>query len=129
MRGPALTVGVVALVLALPSIAHAVDRYSLQGGCYALQDSSGAPIAGGEQIRLQATTLGRYLFYRPDSTYLASQADGSFTPADAPSPAADFIVEDAANGPGRSAERDAPRVSAAAPLQHAWPDSTWQARC
>src|SRR3954452_14451067 len=97
MRGPALTVGVVALVLALPSIAHAVDRYSLQGGCYALQDSSGAPVAGGEQIRLQATALRRYLFYRTDKTYLADTAAGPRAPAGRPSPAADFTV-DTANG-------------------------------
>src|SRR3954454_17593198 len=101
MRGLARRVAVACAVLALlPAAASAAapGRYSLQGGCYSLQDGSGNGIAGGEQIRLQATTLGRYLFYRPDSTYLASQADGSFTPADAPSPAADFIVEDAANG-------------------------------
>jgi hypothetical protein len=101
MRGRALRLaGACTVLLLLPAAASAAgpDRYSLQGGCYSLQDGSGNAIAGGEQIRLQATTLGRYLFYRPDRTYLAAQADGSFAPADAPSPAADFVVEDAASG-------------------------------
>src|SRR3954447_22814129 len=101
MRGLARRVAVACAVLALlPAAASAAapDRYSLQGGCYSLQDGSGNAIAGGEQIRLQATTLGRYLFYRPDSSYLAAQADGSFAPAAAPSPSADFVVEDAASG-------------------------------
>src|SRR4051812_24338006 len=67
MRGLGLKLGIlaVALLAALPSSAVAANRYSLQGGCYALQDASGNPIAGGEQIRMQATTLGSYLLYRP----------------------------------------------------------------
>src|SRR5947208_9234475 len=88
------------LVVVLPSAAaqaSAPDRYSLQGGCYALQDGSGKPIAGGEQIRMQATDLGSYLLYRPDKTYLAANADGSLAPTDTPSPASDFVVD---NGNG-----------------------------
>jgi microsomal dipeptidase-like Zn-dependent dipeptidase len=86
-------------VLLLPAAAEAgPNRYSLQGGCYALQDGSGKPIAGGEQIRMQATTLGSYLLYRPDRTFLAAQADGTLAPASEPSPAADFKVEDATGG-------------------------------
>jgi microsomal dipeptidase-like Zn-dependent dipeptidase len=41
---------------------------------------------------MQATTLGRYLLYRPDGTFLAAQEDGSVAPAAEPSPAADWRV-------------------------------------
>ena len=75
--------------------ARAADRYSLQGGCYALQDGAGKPITGGEQVRMQATDLGSYMLYRPDKTFLAVNPDGSLAPASAPSPAADFVVDDA----------------------------------
>src|SRR4051812_20128271 len=99
MWGRRLKVGLVAVaLLALPGGAAAANRYSLQGGCYALQDGSGHVVSGGEQIRLQATTLGHYLFYRPDHTFLAAQGDGSLAPAAAPSPAADFDVENGAKG-------------------------------
>jgi hypothetical protein len=67
-------------------------RYSLVHGCYALSSANGRPLAGAEHIRMQATTLGRYLLYRPDSTFLAAQADGSVSPASDASPAADWRV-------------------------------------
>src|SRR3954452_8284202 len=99
MRALALKLGMAAVVLlALPALATAANRYSLQGGCYAVQDGSGKTITGGESVRLQATTLGRYLFYRPRHTYLAAQPDGSLAPAAAPSPAADFNVANGSNG-------------------------------
>src|SRR3954451_25184650 len=99
MRALALKLGMAAVVLlALPALATAANRYSLQGGCYAVQDGSGKTIAGGEQIRMQATTLGRYLFYRPDHTFLTAQPDGSRAPATAPRPAADFNVDNGTNG-------------------------------
>src|SRR4051794_1513803 len=88
----------VAALLAFAAPASAADRYSLQGGCYALQAEGGTTIAGGEQIGMRATGLGSYLLYRPDKTYLAAQNDGSLAPAAAPSPAADFTVDSA--GPG-----------------------------
>jgi hypothetical protein len=87
----------VVLLVAAPAHAAALNRYSLQGGCLALQDSSGQPIAGGEQIRMQATDLGSYLLYRPDKTFLAAQPGGGLAPASAPSPASDFVVQ---NGNG-----------------------------
>src|SRR5258705_11358849 len=91
MRGLGLRVGmVVAALTLLPSLAHAAagpNRYTLQGGCYALQDGNGAPIAGGEQVRMEATDLGSYLLYRPDKTYLASQAGGAAAPPDPPASA------------------------------------------
>jgi len=57
--------------------AVAPSRYTLANGCYALQASSGRVIVGGERLRLQATTLGSYLLYRPDRTFLAAHDDGS----------------------------------------------------
>src|SRR5215212_9000329 len=83
-------------LLALPAGAVAADaptRYSLAGGCYALQG-----VAGGEQVRMQATTLGRYLLFRPDGTFLAAQEDARVAPAAQPSPAADWRVEEAGDG-------------------------------
>jgi microsomal dipeptidase-like Zn-dependent dipeptidase len=59
----------------------ATDRYALAGGCYAV-----AGLPGAEQVRLQATTLGRYLLYRPDGTFVtpsgisAAPADWEMTP-------------------------------------------------
>src|SRR5213080_3235845 len=77
--------------------ADAPTRYTLANGCYALQGSSGQVVAGGDRVRMQATTLGSYLLYRPDRTFLAAQANGSVAPAQEPSPAADWRV---AEGPG-----------------------------
>src|SRR3954471_4213670 len=68
-------------------------RYSLVHGCYSLTSANGRPLAGANQIRMQATALGRYLLYRPDRTFLAAQDDGSVSPADAPSTAADWRVK------------------------------------
>src|SRR5256714_15086012 len=73
--------------------ADAPTRYSLAGGCYAL---TGVP--GAEQVRMQATALGRYLLYRPDRTFLAAQDDGTVKPDTAPSPAADWRVDDTGAG-------------------------------
>jgi microsomal dipeptidase-like Zn-dependent dipeptidase len=47
---------------------------------------------------MQATTLARYLLYRPDRTFIAVQGDGSLAPAAAPSPAADFGVKETGDG-------------------------------
>ncbi|MEA2272990.1 MAG: hypothetical protein QOI98_1698 [Solirubrobacteraceae bacterium] len=90
---------VVVLVLGVATSALAADaptRYSLANGCYTLQGASGQAISGGDKLRMQATTLGRYLLYRPDRTFLTAQSDGSVAPASAPSPAADWRVEEAA---------------------------------
>src|SRR5206468_13130484 len=57
---------------------------------------SGVP--GADHVRMQATALGRYLLYLPDRTFLASQDAGSVATAGAPSPAADWRVEDSGGG-------------------------------
>ncbi len=100
VRSLRLGTAIAALIALAPgsaASAAAPNRYTLQGGCYALQDSAGKPIPGADQIRMQATDLGSYLLYRPDASYLAASADGSLAPASAPSPAADFVVD---NGNG-----------------------------
>jgi hypothetical protein len=91
----AALVALATLVPAGTSAAQAPTRYSLANGCYALQSASGQNLAGAERVRMQATTLGRYLLYRPDRTFLADQGDGSLAPAEEPSPAADWGVEEA----------------------------------
>src|SRR3954468_12920161 len=87
-----------ALILAVPATAQAAStqtRYSLVHGCYAVSASNGQALKGGENVRMQATTLGRYLLYRSDSTFLTAQDDGSVSPASEPSPAADWRVDPA----------------------------------
>lgn len=69
-----LVVLVSSLLLAAP--AGAADRYAFAGGCYAV-----GGLAGAEQVRMQATALGRYLLYRPDGTYV-TPGGISATPAD-----------------------------------------------
>jgi hypothetical protein len=78
---------------AAPASAAAADRFALAGGCYSAVDASGAPVA--QQLRLKASALGRYLLYTTDGRFLTAGANGALTPAAAPSPAADFAVEDA----------------------------------
>src|SRR3954453_19988007 len=86
----AIVVAAAALAAPASSAAQAPTRYSLAGGCYALNGVSGA-----EHVRMQATALGRYLLYQPARTFLTAQADGSMAPAGAPSPAGDWRVDDA----------------------------------
>src|SRR3954464_4897377 len=97
MRTITSTLAVVALLLAAASApaeaAKPQTRYSLVHGCYALKGADGKVLAGAGQVRMQATTLGRYLLYLPDSTYLTAQPDGSVSPASEPSPAADWTVK------------------------------------
>ena len=96
-------VGALALALTViaaapaPAAKKAPTRYSLAGGCYSLQSSGQTP-PGAEQLRMQATTLGRYLLYTPDGTYLAAQGDGTVAPDDEASPAADWRVTSAGRG-------------------------------
>src|SRR3954470_17000834 len=101
MRGTRGAWGLAALVLALvamPGSAGAATtptRYSLAHGCYSLSG-----VAAAQQVRMQPTALGRYLLYRPDRTFAASQKDGSVAAATDPSPAADWKVDEAGEGGG-----------------------------
>ena len=81
-------------------------RYSLAGGCWAIQPVSGGFLqrAGAgyndlgtapprsEAFRLQATTLGRYLLYGSKAEFLAAGDGDAIVAANAPSPAADWAV-------------------------------------
>src|SRR5438045_9568769 len=91
-RTAAVALGVMAAAPAGAWAADAPTRYSLANGCYALQSSSGQVVAGGDHVRMQATTLGSYLLYRPDRTVLAAPGDGRVAPAHARSPGADGRV-------------------------------------
>ena len=54
-----------------------------------------ATLAGAERVRMRPTTLGRYLLYRPDGTFLSAQGSGGMAPASQPGPAADWQVQEA----------------------------------
>ena len=88
-----LGLALLVLLAIVPAANAQQTRYSLAGGCYAIEG-----LAGAEQVRMQATTLGRYLLRRPDNTFLTAQADGSVAPADEPSAAGDWVVEEAGEG-------------------------------
>jgi microsomal dipeptidase-like Zn-dependent dipeptidase len=86
---------------AIPAAASAAEtptRYSLANGCYTLTGPDGRAVGGADRVRMQATALGRYLLYRPDRTFVAAHDDGSVSPADAPSRAADWRVAEAGDG-------------------------------
>jgi microsomal dipeptidase-like Zn-dependent dipeptidase len=104
---PLLAAVVAALLVATTPAAAAETRYSLAGGCFALQ-AEGRTLAGAELVRMQATDLGSYLLYLPDRTFLAAQGDGSVAPADEPSPSADWRVDDAGGGTFTLAPASAP---------------------
>src|SRR4051794_14160718 len=88
-----------ALLLALgfgPSTATGQTRYSEAGGCFNLASAtSGATAPGGSSLRFQATELGSYLLYRQAGDFLAGGAGDTVGPAAQPSPAADWVVDDA----------------------------------
>ena len=101
MRLPRLlvpTLTALALIAASADAATAATaptRYSLVHGCYSLSAANGTALEDAAQVRMQATTLGRYLLYRPDSSFVAAGQDGSVKPAGEPSPAADWEVKPA----------------------------------
>jgi hypothetical protein len=83
-----------------------ITRYSVANGCFALRSQSdggwvirdGAGyrafadgLEGTEPFRMQATTLGRYLFYGPTRTFPAASG-GAITAAAQPSNAADWTL-------------------------------------
>ncbi|HKP89511.1 MAG TPA: hypothetical protein VJT75_05995 [Thermoleophilaceae bacterium] len=94
-RGLAALAASAAVLAAVPGTSAAArdTRYSLAHGCYALHGAqSGRTPALAGRIRMQPTTLGRYLIYRPDRTFVAAQGDGSVAPDGDASPAADWRV-------------------------------------
>lgn len=105
---PSLAALAVALFAFAGPAGAAETRYSLAGGCYALQAQPGGTVAGAERVRMQATDLGSYLLYLPDRTFLAAQDDGSVAPAAEPSPSADWRVADAGGGTFTLSPQSAP---------------------
>jgi hypothetical protein len=97
-----------AAVMALLPTGASADRYSEAGGCFTLTSaSSGTPATGGTQLRFQASDLGSYLLYTTNATFLAA-GGGTVAPAAQPSPAADWVVEDAGSGAFTLAPKSAP---------------------
>jgi microsomal dipeptidase-like Zn-dependent dipeptidase len=89
------------ILLALPAAsAHAAPapttgpnaRYALANGCYELRSKSLNRVVTGP-LRMQATDLGRYLFYGRAADFLAADAQGQVKPAAAPSDSADWRVD------------------------------------
>ena len=88
-----------ALLAVAPAASAATTRYSVANGCWSLRSAdTGAVIPGAERVRLKATTLGSYMLYRPDRTFLAAQPGGAVGPDPEPSPAADWRVTEAGGG-------------------------------
>ncbi len=85
-----------ALLLATPADAATRDR--LGGGCYRVTG-----LAGAEAVRMQATTLGRYLLYRPDATFVTAAGAAA-----APSAAAEWRVDDDGTMTSRTGDRVGP---------------------
>ncbi len=88
-----------------------LTRYSAVDGCFALQSQSSgeflakggggyvstAELTGAERFRLQATTLGEYLFYGTASDFMAVAGD-SVAPAAQPSPEAEWTLSEQGSG-------------------------------
>src|SRR5882724_9666796 len=109
-RGAFVIAVLVAASMSLaPSRAGAETRYSVAGGCFTLTSAtSGTPAPGGERLRFQATDLGSYLLYRASADFLAAGAGDTVGPAAQPSPAADWVVEDASGGGFTLSPKSAP---------------------
>lgn len=113
-----------------------VTRYSLAGGCYALRSehldrfvtktpqgdyrvSAAGPAGAAERFRMQATTLGQYLFYGRERDFMAVAGGpiGARTvePTPEASRAADWRLSDAGGGAFRITNLSNGRVLAATP--------------
>src|SRR4051794_13205300 len=104
----AVAVLAAAFTCLMPSAARA-DRYSEAGGCSALAPATaGAAAPGGVRLRFQATDRGSSLLYTTPSQFLAAGGGGVVAPAAQPSPAADWVVEDAPGGGFTLSPKSAP---------------------
>jgi hypothetical protein len=111
-RGGIALAGCGLLIAAIgPSAAGAQTqtRYSVASGCFNLASAgSGATAPGGASLRFQATDLGSYLLYRPAGNFLAAGAGNTVGPVSQPSPAADWVVDDAGAGAFTLTPKSAP---------------------
>ncbi|WP_320668662.1 membrane dipeptidase [Patulibacter defluvii] len=115
--GAALVALLVLLATAWPASASAAElptRYSLVHGCYALQSvatgrfvvrradggyrAEAIAAGGAEAFRMQATALGRYLFYGRDRTAITRGDGGGVLASEDLGPAGDWRVEPAGAG-------------------------------
>ena len=81
-------------------------RYDLAGGCFALRSeqtgnyvakaagayNANALIGAAEPFRMQATDLGKYLFYGPAPDFMARTALNAIAPAATPSNDSDWTI-------------------------------------
>jgi hypothetical protein len=107
----AIALGALLVTAIAPSTAAAQTqtRYTIAGGCYnLLSAASGATAPGATTLRFQASDLGSYLLYRQGGDFLAAGAGDTVGPAAQPSPAADWVVEDAAAGGFTLSPKSAP---------------------
>ncbi|HEV7721630.1 MAG TPA: hypothetical protein VGO60_10110 [Iamia sp.] len=91
---------------ATPAATNTVDVYSFAGGCWSLRDAVttqyarldalGATVASAKAaatpFRLQATALGRYLFFGPGGTMLQAAPLDAVTTTTTPGPPADWKI-------------------------------------
>jgi hypothetical protein len=92
----------------LAAAAGADRRYALANGCYAMRSqsvggfvakavggysASAASVGAAEGFRMQATSLGSYLFYGRDSDFMAANGLNVVAPANGASPDADWRVD------------------------------------
>jgi microsomal dipeptidase-like Zn-dependent dipeptidase len=94
-------------------VPSAEDRYALANGCFALRSlqtgdfiaksgggysAGAASIAAAEPFRMQATELGRYLFYGPAPDFMARNRANQVVPAASPSDNSDWTVREDGGG-------------------------------
>ena len=116
-----LLLALLVLGLLAPAAHAAGEEYALVHGCYALKAKAGGAIVGkegaayrtgaaAEAFRMQATDLGKYLFYGRAKDFMAAGGDGVTVAGDA-SEAADWRVE-SAGGAFRISRPDTGRLLA-----------------
>src|SRR3954454_13661931 len=88
---PVLAALAATLALAAPAVAADDSRYALANGCYPLT-SNGQSIGPGPFF-MKPTALGSYMLYTKDRKFLAKTGSKTVGPADAPGPAADWVVD------------------------------------
>jgi hypothetical protein len=87
-----------ALGLALAAPAAAENRYELAGGCYELRSEGRTVAREAGPFRMQATALGRYLFYGKRRDFLAGGSQDRVESAPRASEAADWRIDEAPGG-------------------------------
>src|SRR3954469_7113443 len=102
-RGALAIAALAAAVICIQPAAARADRYSFAGGCYTLT-------SGGQPLRFQASDLGSYLLYTPAAQFLGAGAGNTVGPVAQPSPAADWVVEDAPGGGFTFSPKSAPNL-------------------